>query len=599
MFSHRFRSRTSARLAVPLLALALGLAPSIWTDSSVTFAAEAGSLVEQASEKYRNRKVKDALDLLSKALTEDPGNVEALILQQDIMVAVDGAALVRKQAEAAAKEAPDDAVKAVLAARLLPPAECEKAFEGLVKKFAKSPWAHAGLGRALGRVDKFEAAEKAYRQAMSLAPDQLVFKEYLAYGQEAAGNFEGAAATWRSVLKDRPDDRSALLGLGDSLRRAGAMVDARDALERVVKAHPSDPEAHFRLALVKVDSGDLEGAIESAKRATAADGAMVPALCLAADAHLQLAQRQALEKGEPVTEETAADALKYAKLAVAADPEDVQAQFTAGAVNEELGESDLVFLETALGHYDKVLDLTPIPGPRRVRALVAKSFVMLRLAKWSAALDVAKQALDIDPENIPALLHAGHAQVADGKADAAIKGVYKTALKLTKNQDAEVQHAVGTAYWEDGKASTAKKYLAKAADLAPENGEYQLSYGELLFEIGEYEKAAKEPLFLATDLMPNNPQAWLSWARACAMETEFEESAIEGFEKYLELEKEAVDEHLYLAILYDRLEAESDEEYDANLLKAASHALRWKEKGGANPNWDSWVNELIEDSEGI
>ena len=70
------------------------------------------------------------------------------------------------------------------------------------------------------------------------------------------------------------------------------------------------------------------------------------------------------------------------------------------------------------------------------------------------------------------------------------------------------------------------------------------------------------------------------------METEFEESAIEGFEKYLELEKEAVDEHLYLAILYDRLETETDEEYDANLQKAASHALRWKEKGGANPNWD-------------
>lgn len=584
-------------LSGAVLALALAFAPCGSELGTPAFAADGASVVEQANEKFQQREVKAALELLDKAIADDPGNHEARILRQDILVAIDGEALVRKQAQAAAESAPDDMFTAYLAARLLEPEAAVARFTSLAKKFPDSPWMQAGLASALERQEKFAPAEKAYRKAMSLAPGDVQFEVYLAYGLETAGNYDTAAATWRSVLDQRPDDPAALIGLGSAQRMAGDLVEARKTFAKLVAKHPGDAEGIYLLALCHLDSGDHAGALEHAKKAVALDPNHVQALCAGADAALYLAQAKADEADEYLTEEDAADALAMAKKAAVLDPDSVQAHFTLGAVREALGESDLTFLEGALEDYDRVLELTPIPGPRRVRGLVAKAYVLLRLAKWSAALETAEKALDIDPENVPALLHAGHALVADGKAEKALKTVYKDALRITKNDDAAVQHAVGTAYWEDGKTSQAKKHLSRAAELEPENGQYQLSYGELQFALGEYDKAAKGALFNATELMPNNVQAWLSWARACTMETEFHESAIEGFEKVIELDPESVDEHLFLAILLARLETNDDDAAAANVDAAAAHALRWKEKGGANPNWDAWIEDLIAEAD--
>src|SRR5262249_54019034 len=93
-------------------------------------------------------------------------------------------------------------------------------------------------GQVLQSRAQLPRALADFRRAVELAPEDEVARSRLAHALltnrqpgEAAGHFE-------FLLRRRPDDAAAGVGLARCRRAAGAVDEARDLLERVLADHP-------------------------------------------------------------------------------------------------------------------------------------------------------------------------------------------------------------------------------------------------------------------------------------------------------------------------------------------------------------------------
>ncbi len=567
-------------------ALLGAVAVAVVLDARPAAAAEgdATQLVSDASRKLREEDYAGALRLLEQAVNADPQNPEANVLYQDTARQLLGPAEVDAKYRQLATDNPDDPLFAYFSARLHEPEKALAEFDKQIKKHKSSPWPLIGKARALERLGKESESVAALDQAMTLAGGEPRFRAIQAYALERTGKYTAAADAWRQVLAANPDDATASIGLGEALRLAALDQVALAAFEAAAQRAPKAQDPPYRIGLVQLDVGEYDAARAAFDRALGLNRGMVEALCGAAEAVVRKTTEEAAATGKLPEEAVLMQALDYATRAVASNPESARAHFMQGTVYETLGEIDALHLDSALSEHQAALDLLYIPGPPRVRTLVAKSFVLLRLARWDEAEVVARQALDIDAECIPAMIHAAHALCQTGKFEDAIKKYYKPGLKVAKS-DARLLYGAGMAYWSAKKHNDAKKSLGDAVKADPNNGLYRLSLGELYYELKQYKAAVKE-LVIAVQERPFDAQAHVSFGRACTS-TDSWEDAVEAFEKACELDDELLDEWLYLAIIY------SDHLKDR---KTAREKLeKFLELGGQDDNLGSWMDELLDE----
>ncbi len=147
--------------------------------------------------------------------------------------------------------------------------------------------AHAGLARALqgmaaseGHLGKGEAskshfaeAEKEAREAIRLDPDLAFAHRVLAGAINLQGRFlEAREAAARAVALD-PADFQSFATLGDAYgyqEGAEAHATARQHYQRSLELAPDYWFAHFRLAVLLQNDGDLEGSVTEADAASKA-----------------------------------------------------------------------------------------------------------------------------------------------------------------------------------------------------------------------------------------------------------------------------------------------------------------------------------------
>jgi tetratricopeptide (TPR) repeat protein len=123
--------------------------------------------------------------------------------------------------------------------------------------------AHVNLIALYGRTGKTDKAEKHYREAISLNPDQFAAAHYY-YGvlQFGLAKYDEAEKAFRHALDVNPYYAEAHHNLGVSLELRGQLAEASGEYRKALETHPDYRLARFHLARILVNQRKFEDAIQ-------------------------------------------------------------------------------------------------------------------------------------------------------------------------------------------------------------------------------------------------------------------------------------------------------------------------------------------------
>ncbi len=252
----------------------------------------------------------------------------------------------------------------------------------------------SGLAEATGR---YPLAMHHARQALALDPALLTAYLALADAQEASADVEGAEATLRRYLRQRPEawpgllalgqflfrqqrfgeaasafervvalapgHYRGLLGLGGARHAGGDAAGARRAYERVLALRPDHYAAHLNLATLALTEGDARGAARRYRQALALDSTD----------HLtwrNLASAYSMTGETARRREALEGALRRAALDLSVNPNDAQTLADVAVYHQGLGHR-----AAALGAARRAVTLAP--GDPTVQYDAARVFALL------------------------------------------------------------------------------------------------------------------------------------------------------------------------------------------------------------------------------
>lgn len=117
------------------------------------------------------------------------------------------------------------------------------------------------------RADQYDAARVAFERAHTLSPSHVDTLLYLGRAQRRAGDESGAMRTLQRAAEIAPHDSRVQLALGAVLDGSGEGERALLALRRALDAEPKNLDAWISYAILQLDAGLLDDALESAHEA--------------------------------------------------------------------------------------------------------------------------------------------------------------------------------------------------------------------------------------------------------------------------------------------------------------------------------------------
>jgi tetratricopeptide (TPR) repeat protein len=126
---------------------------------------------------------------------------------------------------------------------------------------------HLQFGRAYEKLGDYDAAEKAFREALRLKPGSLEVLAGLGITLQRQGNFSAAAEQFRKALEIKPDAANLYFRLGRCLDRLDDRAGAIEAMQNSVRYKPDAPIAYRELAkLLKLEgrTSEARAALEHA-----------------------------------------------------------------------------------------------------------------------------------------------------------------------------------------------------------------------------------------------------------------------------------------------------------------------------------------------
>ncbi|MCP4199135.1 MAG: tetratricopeptide repeat protein, partial [Proteobacteria bacterium] len=127
-------------------------------------------------------------------------------------------------------------------------AHASQAYEQAAK--GESGIAYLGLGKALYKTKKLEAARQALIKAGELNPDLIDVYKLLADIQYALGDYDGTTDALNKMRNLSPEDVGVYLHCGDLYYKMGRFTTARSFLEQAVSMKPTLSYAHYLLGQI-------------------------------------------------------------------------------------------------------------------------------------------------------------------------------------------------------------------------------------------------------------------------------------------------------------------------------------------------------------
>jgi len=131
--------------------------------------------------------------------------------------------------------------------------EAEKAFREAIKKNPSNPEAHSNLGNVLGNTNRFEEAEKEFREAIKISPDFISARTNLGVLLDNTNRFEEAEKEYRKAIKINPNFANAHYNLGFLLVRLNRYEEAEKEYGETIRINPDDEAAHVNLGILLYD----------------------------------------------------------------------------------------------------------------------------------------------------------------------------------------------------------------------------------------------------------------------------------------------------------------------------------------------------------
>jgi len=380
---------------------------------------------------------------------------------------------------------------------------------------------HQQKGVDYARHGDWESAEVELRQAAKLAPDDPQILAALGGVLGTEHKVAEAASYLEKAVQLAPDNAVMRCNLARSQWQLGKLPEARQNLERVLKANGKDTQARFLLGIVAEDMGDYATAVEllgSASSVLWNDPAAAAALASAyyhtdkieeARAYLQTI----LEKEQPetifATARIAADSSDFGlaekmflsirssypdraslgyELALAqyheehfADGQATLSELVAGGqatgdVHNLLGWC--FQKEGKTKEATSELELAIRLEPTKEVHYLDLARIFLANANPGAALNVTRRTVDIFPASDKAWLLQGSIEIGLQNFTDAVKS-YTAAVRLKKN-DVEPARALATAQWLAGMVKEAQATFQDLLIRFPRDAESYAAYGALL-----------------------------------------------------------------------------------------------------------------------
>lgn len=123
--------------------------------------------------------------------------------------------------------------------------------EKIFREYGKpgEPDFHNNIGNVLLGKDDLEGAEKQFRTAISLRPDDVVFHCNLASALARKGDSDGALREYELCLRLSPGDWHTLFNLANLHFRAGRIEEAAARYDEALRLEPERTVARYRLGL--------------------------------------------------------------------------------------------------------------------------------------------------------------------------------------------------------------------------------------------------------------------------------------------------------------------------------------------------------------
>lgn len=505
----------------------------------------------------------EAERLAKQILEKDPNHIEAHILMGSVLFAQDKKQEALAELNRAVELNPQRVESYLSLARFYVQtndiAGAEAIYQRAISVSSGSAMAHYEYGKFLVGAQRLNEAEAEFRKAVQAEPQNREAKFVLASFYLVNKQFDKAEAAYKSLAeldRNKPEGRSVL---GDFYTSVGRLDEAIAIYKEVLNNSPYYTQAHYRLAEIMLNRGDLAGAKNEVETVLKSESKDRQALILRARIGMQAGQTSDLKLAKEDLREVLRQepnsragmfflaeasfrlgqidqARSFATDLTQNYPNYLPAKLMEVEINLASGDPKAA-IKLAAGLQDRLSKAAPdrdtspqMLAELKAKTLIAHGSAALQLRDTKTARADFLAAHDIAPTSADIYVDLAMVSRAEGKADEAI-GFYNNALTI----DGAHFNALGglsSIYAAQQKTSAAHARIDQAIAAEPNNASLHFLKGRIYgFEMNA--QAAEAEFRRALEIDGNYLAAYSALA-ALFVNTNQQQRAIEEYRRIVE-----------------------------------------------------------------
>lgn len=357
--------------------------------------------------------------------------------------------------------------------------EAKAVLTDCIGNIPNSFYAYYYLARIAEGLGDMKLAVDSYQRAMTINPRQESLKLDYAKLLGRSGRLEEAKLIVQEVLTKNPTNLTAREIMGQLLVQADKVPEAIEEYEALSILEEDASDTRFKIALLKLNQGDINGAITELNLVVAAEPDNAPARFHLASAYAAVRELES--------------AIKQLRLI----SKDSQVYFRAKTTEAMILREMKRYPES-----EKALRALLELGEKEVGVLALLASVQSDAGNKKGAIQTIKDIIELDPKRDSHYFSLGVLYDEVGEKKNSIKAM-EEAIELN-GENATALNYLGYTLAEKGiRLEEAQAMIERALKLEPNNGYYLDSLGWVFFKKGQYPKAL-EILQKAVAIVPQD-----------------------------------------------------------------------------------------------